>query len=785
MDNFAWVNDLSEQLKKQGQARLASLIDEIPYHQYQGNYAMVDALVPEALASSRSLDIPWLEVYFKHWLCSSRILRQHGESHLADVVSTYELAHQEQNLGCPQSVCLTQDLVATYGNVDGPGWAPERLAACDETLARIDTTWDCHTCLSIERINALGDQGQPREALVFLGHQRQAQEAAGKPASQAFLTPEVNQWLALRDPQKALALLDAAQEEEPDNDSPREQIARLLLRVRALAMAGQTQAAQELLPPYAELGPADPVEWCRAALAICTQSPAYNTPVLGHAFWRTLNHVHTAGSHRMLIDLALAQANLALQRGAVWLAEQALALAQQHLPMLRQDLGAAKQLQAAQDTLAQAGVSALPCPAEELLAWLAEPQGQNLSTEMSVQYLSLAHQALPKDEFIAIQLASVLTDFGCTELARSRVAHMVLAAPQSIPLQNRWFSTCLADQDYPAITEQVQRIRAHLPALATWYEARAAFQQERHNEVGPLVERLLQLDPEAIPAHTLWAQAAMAMKDYDTAVAQRLLALTHMPEPGSKYHWEVLIAATAAQQWAQVRTQARHLKMTLDDADSEDSPVEEDWGYIHLRFEENGRSNDVLAQRTGPATARIAQIASHQETQRMDDWVVFAPTLMEDPPEDPEALENYIHVFSAPFHVLQKGGFGPSYMLDGVHPGEDRLDALRQALDEAGWASWQYSSNSYQLHAMSTPPTPDAAKPDAEDAEDEEGEEGEEGTVLGVYLAVAAQSDVPAHAMAKKISQLCEGLELSWLSLAREAGQPTAWHEALRDRYQL
>jgi hypothetical protein len=158
---------------------------------------------------------------------------------------------------------------------------------------------------------------------------------------------------------------------------------------------------------------------------------------------------------------------------------------------------------------------------------------------------------------------------------------------------------------------------------------------------------------------------------------------------------------------------------------------------------------------------------------------------MEDPPEDPEALENYIHVFSAPFHVLQKGGFGPSYMLDGVHPGEDRLDALRQALDEAGWASWQYSSNSYQLHAMSTPPTPDAAKPDAEDAEDEEGEEGEEGTVLGVYLAVAAQSDVPAHAMAKKISQLCEGLELSWLSLAREAGQPTAWHEALRDRYQL
>jgi hypothetical protein len=323
----------------------------------------------------------------------------------------------------------------------------------------------------------------------------------------------------------------------------------------------------------------------------------------------------------------------------------------------------------------------------------------------------------------------------------------------------------------------VQRIRAHLPALTTWYEARVAFQQDRYSEVGPLVERLLQLDPEAVPAHTLWAQAAMAMKDYDTAVEQRLLVLSHAPEPDPALHWEVLIAATAAQQWAQVRNQARHLGMTFEEADSEDSPVEEDWGYIYLRFEENGRSNDVLAIRTGPATARIAQIASHQEAQRMEDWVVFAPTLMEEPPEDPEDLENYTRVFSAPFHVLQKGGFGPSYMLDGVHPGEDRLDAIRQALDEAGWASWQYSGDGYQLSAMST--TPDAAH------SEEDPEEGEDDAVPGVYLAVATPSNVPAHVLAKKISQLCEGLELSWLSLARDAGQPTDWHEALRDRYQL
>ncbi|MGP1683871.1 MAG: hypothetical protein ACTS8S_16255, partial [Giesbergeria sp.] len=138
MDNFAWANALSDQLEEEGQARLAYLIHFIPNQHYENNHALVEALVPEALATARSLDISWLEVYFNHWLCSSRVARHYGEVQLGEVVHSYELAHQEKNQGCPQSVCMTQDLVATYANVDGPGWAVERLAACDEALARIE-----------------------------------------------------------------------------------------------------------------------------------------------------------------------------------------------------------------------------------------------------------------------------------------------------------------------------------------------------------------------------------------------------------------------------------------------------------------------------------------------------------------------------------------------------------------------------------------------------------------------------------------------------------------------
>ncbi len=792
MDSFAWVNDLSDRLEEEGQQRLAYLIHDVPHQQYQGNHALVEALVPEALATARSLDIPWLDVYFKHWLCASRVARHHGEVQLGEVVSAYESAHQDKTQGCPQSVCVTQDLVATYANVDGPGWAPERLAACDETLARIDPSWSCFGCISIERANAMGDQGQPREAVLYLKDQREQQRRAGEELTTLFVTTEVEQWLAAGEPSTALKLLDDS-EDDADEDDRREQATRRLQRARALAMAGEPQAAWELLPAFDDIEVAEYVSWCRAAVVAARALPELNTPALGHAIWTTLEHLHTVGSHRLLTDLAVAQVELSLARQVPWLAALAVDRAREHVPLLREDFGAGDGVQQAAQAVASAlaTVQSAPCGPEQLGAWLRSPEAEGLSNETVVQWLEQAHQALPGDEGLATMLASALSNYGCHAQARSRLQAMVLAAPQSVALQNHWFELCVKAGDLAAVEEQARRIETGLPAMAAWYRAQVAAKEGRHAQVGPLIEQVLAHDPDATPTRRLWADAAMQLKDFATAVTQRREVLKaeeaagETPAPGRR--WELLIAATAAQEWAEVRAQTRALEMELEPGESDDSPIEDNWGLVYLRYDENGRERDVLARRTGPATARIVQPSPRGVPQRLGDWVVFEPRLAEQPPEDEEELREYTRVFTEPVHVLQKGTYGPSYMIDGVHPGEDRVTALRDALDAEGWSTWQYSNDGYRVT------DPDASDEDGDDEEgddeeayDEDADDGEEESGLpGLYLAVTAPADVPPRAIATRVAALCQGLQLCWLDLARAAGEPTEWHEAMHARYDL
>lgn len=771
MDSFAWVNELADQLEEQGQQRLSFLIHDVPYQQYRGNHALVDALVPEALAAARSLEIPWLEVYFKHWQNASRVARHHGEVQLGDVVSSYESAHQERTHACPQSVCITQDLVATYANVDGPGWAEERLAACDETLARIDPSWSCFGCLSIEKANALQDHGQPREAVLYLKKQRDEQRRAGEEVSTLFVATEVDQWLALGEPQTALKLLDES-EEAADEDDRREQATRLYLRTRALAMAGKADEAIGLLPDFADVELEDYLLWCRAAIAIARAKPEFNTPDIGHAFWSTIEHLHSVGNHRSMIDIALAQVELSLSRHVPWLAQNAIDRAREHLPMLRQDLGAAAKLDKAAQAVAQASAPEAPCAPEALDEWLGSPAAEDLDNEIAIQWLEQAHRALPQDEDVAMKLASALSNFGCHDLARSRLKAMVDAAPDSVALQNRWFGLCINADDHAAIEEQAVRIESTLPAQAAWYRARVAHREARYAQVGPLVEQLLEHDPNAIPTRGLWADAAMELKDFDTAVEQRRIVLEHDEEPDARQRWDLLIAATAAQQWAEVRKQAVPLEMELDEAESEDAPVDEDWGLIYLRHDENGRQRDVMARRTGPATARIVQPAPRGMEQGMGDWVVFVPKLVEQPPEDEEDQEGYIRIYSEPLHVLQKGGNGPSYMVDGVHPGNEQIRALRDALEQEGWSTWQYSGDNYRIT-------------DPEADENDEDDDDEESGLAGIYLAVTAPADVPPRIISARLAALTQGMQLCWTELARDAGESTERHEAMEERYGL
>ena len=180
MDIWAWVRSTRRTLREAGNDRLSALMDQLPTAVCDNEHERVDAIVPEALALARQAGNPWIELFVRHWNLQSRILHRHEVgAWTGEAVSLIEFANRPETKACPQSVCVTQDLVNCYGNVDGPGFAPERLEATAETLARIDPRWPCFVCISAERADALLDAGRPAEALAFVDAQTQAMLAAG------------------------------------------------------------------------------------------------------------------------------------------------------------------------------------------------------------------------------------------------------------------------------------------------------------------------------------------------------------------------------------------------------------------------------------------------------------------------------------------------------------------------------------------------------------------------------------------------------------------------------
>ena len=141
MDIWAWVETLQEDLRESGYERLADLIDQIQRDVGENRYERAQAALPEALAGARALRNPWLEVYLRHWGMQNRMNNMgEGETALGEATSLLEFAHRKETLDCPQSVCVTQDISKCHGNVDGIGWAQERLDVCRETMARIATS---------------------------------------------------------------------------------------------------------------------------------------------------------------------------------------------------------------------------------------------------------------------------------------------------------------------------------------------------------------------------------------------------------------------------------------------------------------------------------------------------------------------------------------------------------------------------------------------------------------------------------------------------------------------
>ncbi|GHT91461.1 hypothetical protein FACS1894116_00020 [Betaproteobacteria bacterium] len=760
MEMWKWFEKLARSLREAGQEASVNLLEELSDHVGELEIERADALLPEARALAKSLQNPWLEVFVGHWEMRNRLDNKlEGESALPDVVALFERAHRADAIDCPQSVCATQDLVDCYANIDAIGFAAENRAAIAETLQRIDPSWNCFLCHSTLYASTLNAESRHEEALAWLEAQEKKLHAAGIDAD--LQSSRTGPLMALGRVEEALRILEAEAAKDADGDNYMWESDRQntqVMHALALAKLGRDEEAWATLPPWERTAPPNQLRWIDAAAILLTRAPERNTWQLGSSFQAALEQLSRNGSHRLLIQNALIVARLALSRGARWSAGRLLTLARQHLPSLKTDAGAAASLDALEAEISRSTPPPLPVAADELLNWLSEQETRNPETE--IDWLLAAHHQRPDDQPLATLAASAMQACGAPaegeNLLRAWLEHHPAVAPGDAAIQ--LFNSLLNRGELERGEQLARHFDAVEPPFACWCRARIAAHEQRWADVIPQAESALRAEPERESLLRLLAEALQKQQRFAEAAAawRRLADVLEEPSPAL---WDHMICATAAGDWDAVRASAARLDFKFD---SSSGPINEDWEWAIIRYFDNGEPYDYYARRTGPVTARILENSVPRRAQHVLDEIVFDATFLEPAPEDEEARKRFVYTYAF-IHTLRAGEYGPSWQVEGAHPGEARLKALIASLEQHGHQVWLYDSE-YEIKDQET----DQSLP-------------------GVYFTIASNPASSAHALHKLLVQETQDLPLglSWLRLAEHCGADATAHRAIIERYGL
>lgn len=341
MDIWSWVGKLKAELRESGKEQAVDSLDRMLRHIFNLEVDQARALLPEVKALAKAVGNPWLEVFVGHWEMRTRVgSLLEGETALAQVVALFERANREDARQCPQSVCVTQDLVSCYANVDGAGWAEERIAVCDETLQRLDPSWGCFSCISYEKADAMLDDGRPEDALAFLDEQQGKIMAAGQPKRDCMHEVRISTLLRLKRPEQAWTVMSEWDAGATGREWPTERQQRLMNKAQVLAQLHHDDEAWALLLAEDELIPRFRLFWLRALEELLRRAPERNTQDLAKLLQQVIEQHDHNGAHRLVIQVAAISIPLALQREDLAQARHHLELACTHIGHLHRDRGA-------------------------------------------------------------------------------------------------------------------------------------------------------------------------------------------------------------------------------------------------------------------------------------------------------------------------------------------------------------------------------------------------------------------------------------------------------------
>ena len=688
MDIFAWLQDAHDRCDPS---------EPHPHYLFRAIRRGTDANDGEAVRSGRieferlaeTYGVPWLGVFGRHWELQYRLTkRREGATAVADAVAAFERSHRDDTIDCPQSMCTVQDLCIAYGNVDGPGYAEETVAAAKDGLDRIDVSWPCWDCLSTELVGGFAYDKDYAAAVEQCVTVERDLRSAGTVPSVYYATMRLGNLLDGGQLDAAVEFDGGLVRERYNSHYEESWLHYDLVRARMLLKTGDAAGALEI---FVTVDPLDTPrlgdDWRTVAHGLIDADELANDDRFSSVIVQLGHHFANVGAWRRAFNTFADAAEFAARRGAIASAmrckDQCVELANE----LAKPLDAPERLTRIDEVIeaAPAEISEL-APIEQDIASLEE----SLAVGFEI------------DTFM--NLATLLHAQGWNDLAESRLWEQVQKDPtdeKSALLMMQMRLSAKGSSADERLEELATLVSSHDVGLAEWIRANAASSSDRWEECAEHCANVVENKPDAKNTRRLWANALRELGRYDEATDLHI-EMTELDHPEGiteeelarvTHHdgWSGILLGSLSQRWDVVRAAATTLSIELR---GDSGPVEERWESCNITFADadTGRKVVLTAERIGPVTARVAQIGDPSQHCRYNDVVVFDPSPLNELPEDAtDEHREWFHYEYASIDTISHGGF-TAFGIEGPWPeDEDAWPTLRDGLFDAGFGAWSYN----------------------------------------------------------------------------------------------
>ena len=701
MDIWSWVWGRDEALRDEGHDELADYVESIATHTVDDRVDLVDQVYHAAIPLCRALDDKWLEVYFRHWRLQAHVLKNYdAKGHLHEAIALLDFAHQEDTKECPQRICAVQDLASCYGIKDGPGFAEERISVCKETLAQIDGSWPCYECVSSELLDALIDAKDYKQAEAEIELADAEISKFNASADRQLALQKTRLCLATGEYDTAWSLIKDAKNPEGGENYVR-QVA--LLKARTLCHLGRWEEAQKITPHFDDIVFAATYypDWTRVQILLEGQGLIENNAELRYQFHSLADKLISKDALRVGFELCQRLVNLCASANETLRAEYVIQTMRSIIGRLNRDLGASESLEAAERQLADISapeIFELPETVDALLDHKFETQTQAFAA------LAKALQKWPEEGRLYARKSDLFQSHFQNDAAYDFLKAAYKRHRGSGALESRYGSAYLAKHGFEAYQDAfpIDQLDG-LSKEAIWNRSSQYVAQFKTTDPEKTLEYLKVIEryfPENISLLGRIARQNIELKDYDAAIAYRRKQMALDPE-NHNHKWDVLIAATLAQDAKLIAEMAEALKIEID----EDGHFPEA-RRNHMRIQwkmRDGSLETYNARRIGPALARITTICSlYEGPQPYGREVVFDPAplnTLDQTDEEGFACDvegKHTLLYPPPLLTLRDPAYN-TYTADGLHPGAAALKGLSEQMSASGFVYREWSTDAYEI----------------------------------------------------------------------------------------